>query len=505
MQAEKFVKTQPLENIEISPANNLITYHINDGTYDMSESYVSLTVYPNVTPYDNGNGNGLIPYYLKNSSLYDRNGNNGSFVKNARLKCENYGRLEDIRNTNIIHQDIYQRSNSFAEKESLNYINSNPLVNDYNIMQGYNLYLNKTGTTMSDFTQSYEMQIPLKTFLQLGNMKALNVSQLGKMEIKMEIDAKSIIPQSYCEEGGDDNLDFGGEKNRNMQDISENTASITQLKTKQKLGMDLDSSPYFVGQSIQIDATGAGGASNLSSVNAVISGIQISMNGDADDYKLILTLSNSIGSTGAGETYTDVKIKGGKSPPNTYGNNFKLFPGELVLKKIRDMKMDVLQYLTITNESDNANGLTTFRNQYYLEPECIAMYMIHTGVNSDSIVSDGGSADYIKLYRIQIDQQDVAGNRDILDDSSLEREMMNKTYLNLSLPLKETRHNQTVTEQSYYAQNSNSNDGKGTFIGTPTPLTSNRKILDIEIESKNGSTIHYLELFKFVVRTINLE
>jgi hypothetical protein len=510
-QPEKFIKIQSLESGSFNPQNDIINFVIPEGTYDLKDSYVAITVLPNVVPQvTTGTTRGLLPYFFTSPAgvgLDGRDGFNGYFVKNASLNSNRAGRLEDIRNTNIIHRDIYRRSLSFAEKKGLAYQNVSATVNENNIRQPGFLKLRKEGTDFTDMSEAYEVQIPINQFLRLGEMRQFNTSKMGRLVMRLELDFGIIAPQFYCKGGdGTDDLDFGGNKNRQCKPIAENVASITSLITNQLLGEDLTRSPYFVGQAISVSATGAGGATNITNARCVITGIEVITTG-ADAYKLELTVSPSIGSTGAGETYTDVLIGGGiLNDPNDLIENIEFSTAEIRLKKIQDVPMDMLQYATVTNESDNGNGLAVYRNQYYVEPEAVAIYMIHTKNPSQIVSSD----DAIGRYRISVDNVDVVGNRDVLLNSALMHELMNKTYLNLAIPLKNPSSLARVDSQYVTLNDVIEQKDAGlsdTFIGCPVPLTQNRKIVDIELVAQTsppGVTIGNLELFKFVVKSVKL-
>jgi hypothetical protein len=100
----------------------------------------------------------LLPYYFTHSGLgqlglggaadstADNQGcNNGVFVRNARFVSDRVGVLEDIRNTNIIHKDIYERTNTVSEKISQKYTNATPVPNHNDLLDTSYNHLKKSG------------------------------------------------------------------------------------------------------------------------------------------------------------------------------------------------------------------------------------------------------------------------------------------------------------------------------------------------------------------------
>lgn len=500
--SEKFVKVQSVQSGDFNPSNNHIDFVIPPGTYDLSNSFVAINVLPNIEKFGAGGQEALVPYVLTSLGLQDQeSGYNGMFVRNSSLVSDRLGRLEDIRNTNMIHYDLYQLTTSFEEKMKYNYLSTSPIPSSDNIIQPQFLKLPKTGVDpadLPDFSAPYEVQVGIKEFLRLGEMKQFNTAKMGDLRMKLEIDFNRLQPLAYTNPASsiDVNIAFGGNANRLMDDIPQNKADVSVFRTQQPLGLDLATSPYFVGQAVNVSATGTGGAPNVNQ-NTKMDGISINADGT-----LTLSVNAPVMTTTAGQTYTDVTFTG-IDPPGDYFANFQLSTAELRLKKVADVPMDELTYLTITNESDNGNGLERYRNQYYLEPECVGFNMINTQDDA-SIV---GRPTAVDLYRVVVDNVDVVGNRDVVKGSPLEHELTQKTLLNLGLPYKTSIPFNTETGLKYIDQTrgaGGSNTSTRCFIGSPTPQTQNRKVLDLSIEANSGQNIGNLELFKFVVKSIKL-
>ena len=274
-QAEKFVKIQSLQSGEFSPANNIVDFVVPTGTYDLSNSYVSITILPNISPFDvDGVSGGLVPYVLSNTGLKNfESVMNGLFVKNASMTSDRVGRLEDIRNTNIIHYDLWQRTKSFEEKVSYNQLSLSPIPSPFNIIQMAGLKMNKEGTTPSDFSTPFEIQVPISEFLRLGTMTQFNTAKLGDLRIRLELDT-NFRPTTYMVSDANTEIDkdlaFGGALNRVMQPVAANTASASVITTVQPLGLP-NRSPYFVSQAIQVNLVGTGIGSET--LEAIILGI----------------------------------------------------------------------------------------------------------------------------------------------------------------------------------------------------------------------------------------
>lgn len=499
--SEKFVKVQSVQSGDFNFSNNHIDFVIPQGTYDLSNSYVALNVLPGIVPFSSGSQEGLLPYVLTSSGLQDQeSGYNSMFVRNSALVSDRLGRLEDIRNTNMIHYDLYQLTTSFEEKMKYNYLSTSPIPSSDNIIQPQFLKLPKTGNQTNikaDFSTPYEVQIGIKEFLRLGEMKQFNTAKMGDLRMKLELDFNKLQPLAYTNPNSpiDVNLAFGGNANRLLDDIPASSANVSSFNTKDFV-LDLATSPYFVGQAVNITATGTGGAVNVDEDTTIAILIQNA------DGTLQIDVNDVIMTTTAGQTYTDITISA-PNPPGDYFANFQLSTAELRLKKVADVPMDELTYLTITNESDNGNGLERYRNQYYLEPECVGFSMLNTQ-DDQSIV---GRPTVLNLYRVVLDNVDVVGNRDVEKNSPLEHELTQKTLLNLGLPYKTSIPFNTQTKIKYIDQARGSggvNQSQRFFIGSPTPQTQNRKVLDLSIEANAGENIGNLELFKFIVKSVKL-
>jgi len=498
-QAEKFIKVQSLQSGNFTKTNNHVDFVIPTGTYDLSNSYVALNVLPNVIPFTVNGANdpkGLVPYVISNPGLERYESvMNGVFVKTAALKSDRVGELENIRNTNVIHYNLWQLTNSYEEKESYNYLSTSPIVSPFNIIDMAGSKLNKIGTTATDLTTPYEIQIPVSEFLRLGTMKQFNTAKMGDLRMKLELDLDIRATPFMVSDATtqiDKDLAFGGESNRGFEAIGANVAAITTITTGESIGFELSRSPYFVGQAITINMTGQGGIGDKTET-AVITEIATNNN-----LQLVLTLSRDIGSTGAAEGY-DITVSG-FDPPAEYLSGITFNTAELRLKQVPDVAMDELTYITVVNESDNGNQLILYRKQFYLEPECVGVSMIHT-YNANGISNRGGNIDY---YRLDIDNTDVVGNRNVGNRSSLQKELLNKMMVNLGLPVKNYSQHDTRTNQSYIDRFVFPSPSSPAFVGCPTAQTPNRKVLDLSLEMKAGSGLRWIELFKFVVKTVNL-
>lgn len=497
---EKFIKVQSVQSGSFSESNNNVDFVIPQGTYDLSESYIALTILPNIQPFQAGAlavSQATVPYLISSEGLGGiQSGYNGMFIRNASLVSDRVGRLEDIRNTNMIHYKLYQLTTSFEEKMKYNYLSTSPMPSSNDIVQPQFLKLPKVGTgNFADFSEPYEIQIGVKEFLRLGEMKQFNTAKMGDLRLRTELDLAKIRLNALGTAASVITADqfFGGLANRQMANIPQNTANNASVTTTQPLGVNLSRSPYYVGQAIRVTATGAGGAADID-VNTTINSIVVNAN-----TTLTLTFIDEISNTAAGETYTGVLLES-IDPPADYFDGFEISTAEMRLKKVADVPMDELTYLTITNESDNGGGTASYRNQYYLEPECVGFTMINTQT-AVSIVDPFPLN--LQSYRIVVDNVDVLGNRDVLVSGPLEHELTQKTLLNLGLPYKRSVPSLTATGTSFRGNVGLRPDNPAIFIGSPTPQTQNRKNLDITLEASAGRNIGHLELFKFVLKSVS--
>lgn len=520
-QENKFLKISPLEAGGFTATKNLVTFELpRDTTLDLNDSYLSFFIQPNFVPFEPSAGDpilGVLPYLITHSAmgapLAQMTGINGLLIKNSRIYSDTVGSLEDIRGCNRIFNYLSYFTNSIDAQTSTGYYSVLSPQSDLNIFDRFHSTLEKVGDVFTDLNTPFEWVVPLREFLNLGKMNSFNTTGMGNVRIQVELDISSIGAAAYCADNSPlENLHFGSIANRQVLDISGPVAQVNSFITQERLGLDLARSPFFVGQVIHVfhaeNSTSADPPSfpaNLSQNGVTITEIEvIEDENDVNLGRLILSLSSSLGTLLAGQLYINIAI-GGNFPPAGYtnANNFDFQSAELRVKEIPNVVMNELTYITIINETDNGNGLTQFNKQFLLQPECIGFIIIQIGV-ATPFVPDIGD---LSSYRLSIDQLDVVGNRDIPTDinNGLQYEVMNKLFLNLGLPLNKTILGNAVLDDIFATQTQTQGDGKGTmmFIGSPTSMTDDNKILNISLNARtDGATIKQVDIYKFLVKKL---
>lgn len=524
-QASKFLKIQSLESGSFTPSKNIVTFELpTNATYDLNQSYIILDVQPNIVPIEidtDANGNplkGFLPYFLTHQGLETNavaeasmTGINGVLVRNSRFYSDRLGRLEDIRNSNQIMNYMSYFKHSIDEQTATGYYSVLSPPSDVNIFDRYNSKLEKKGGTLTNLNKPFQWQVPLKEFINLGTMQSFNTTNMGNVRIQVELDLAKVGAITYCNLNNDA-LHFGSASNLQINDIDGVFATITKIVTSNKLGLDLAKSPYFVGQVIRVFATPTetGGVAEPAAIDEsaiIITDIKVITDvGDPNLGCLELTLSRSLGSLIAGQSYTAVVVSGSTEPGGYFGNTFFDFQSaELRLKQIPMVPMNELTYITITNESDNGLGLPVFNKQYFLEPECIGFVLICSG----DVPFVGGNGTVVS-FRLAVDNVDVVGNRDVIDDlnNGIQYDLLNKLFLNLGIPLKNTMQ-RAMRMDEIFTDNTQLIGGQGalTFVGSPTSQTPTMKILNVSL---TGSTqqgdpgIQGIQLYKFLVKNVKL-
>lgn len=525
-QENKFLKISPLEAGGFTATKNLVTFELpRDTTLDLNDSYLSFFIQPNFVPFEPTGGDltlGVLPYLITHSAmglplpnpLVQMTGINGLLIKNSRIFSDTVGSLEDIRGCNRIFNYLSYFTNSIDAQTSTGYYSVLSPQSDLNIFDRFHSKLEKVGDIFTDLNTPFEWVVPLREFLNLGKMNSFNTTGMGNVRIQVELDISSIGAAAYCADSTTlENLHFGSIANRQMLDISGPVAEINSFITQERLGLDLARSPFFVGQVIHVfDSKNSTSANppnfppNLSGNGVTITEIEvIEDKNDVNLGRLILSLSSSLGTLEAGQLYIDISIAGNFPPAGyTNPNNFDFQSAELRVKEIPNVVMNELTYITIINETDNANGLTQFNKQFLLQPECIGFIIIPQG-GVTPFVPDIGE---ISSYRLSVDQLDVVGNRDIRPNKTngLQYEVMNKLFLNLGLPLNKTILGNAVLDDIFATQTQHQADGKGTmiFIGSPTSMTVDNKILNISLDAGTGvgATINQVDIYKFLVKKL---
>lgn len=429
-------------------------------------------------------------------------------IKHAALEFENVGKVEDIRDVNVLKCNLSEYEKDPIEKvcESHNGFNG---INDGNNLSGSPFRdLVKSGDVVS-VNKSHDIRVDMKDLFGLGEVEQLDTGKYGQGMAHFTLDLDDIAFQNYAGRTADD-AQGGGywalverRSNANAGTLSQNGSVGTRANINNgdivagdvagaiyQMTRDYDSledSPFYVGQQLEytfdINA-GAAGQTNTKTINAI--------SYDSANKKISLTMDSALNG-GAATELNNVSVTGLDSPANT----FKVNNVTLVLYEDTSGQSppSSIQYKTYTVEKDTENAITAYSKMYYVEPECANVIICSPdgeGANPSKYISDLDISD----YRLRVNGVDLT-NRAIKMNTPEHWDRLGRTFLNMDKELKSIR--------SKVIKISNHRD---TEAGTPEvkliaecfPVTASAKQVQVDINSGRG--VRSIYLFKEVVREI---
>ena len=142
-------------------------------------------------------------------------------------------------------------------------------------------------------------------------------------------------------------------------------------------------------------------------------------------------------------------------------------------------------YTTYTSEHDNGGDSLTMKRQFEVESNAINCVLVPQA-NSNSLYGDQELA----KYRVAVNNENMT-NRDVFKHTSLYYNELSRGFLNQGKEIK------SLTEGTQ-GINDASTARDTTVIYQPLPLTDKMKLVEFELEAKQGETIKDFVLFKEV-------
>jgi hypothetical protein len=317
--------------------------------------------------------------------------------------------------------------------------------------------------------------------------QTLDTTALGRLDLNLELQLDRFRAAQLLK--STDN--FGCADNTKFEDIT-GIGIYTTLTTKKSFNR-LEDSPYFVGQSIAIEVGSKGDTSPEPELFSLISGIEWIRTG-VDVGKIRLSFDVPIVTFGnAGDNWTDIVVTGRDATSLEFTADYV----EIVLQESAE-KVDMskgLTYSTLTMEEDNGNGLTAFRQTYFLEPNCYNLWCILPNAFND-LQSD---LDNVTDWRLRVDGVDLT-DRNVVKNSPLDNDRISMTMLNggrmlrslvNAIPVDNTQSKVTFTS------------AQTKMICNPISMTADRKVLDVAVNAISTGVNRFV-LFKEISRTIKI-
>lgn len=429
------IKLQANQGGDFTSAQNRVSFTLPpSGVYDLSNSYINLNVKHNVVENETASGIGV--YNMDMEWTQGGGGkapkfNNVSLVKNAVMKT-GVGSIENIRRVDILKQLLMTYGSTFEENSSKSYQAADQLampITSYHSAIYADLV--KEGTLKSKYNDIQPVKIPLGDiwdFCHTAEEFDAGKAQGATMELELNIDRVASVHRS--------NLDFAANALKQFVDINA-VGDVNTIQTKAKT-LSIRDSPYHVGQKLKLSATHTdGGVSNITDKELVIS--QISR--DTTTGVISLTFETNWGNLGAGKEYTNISVVKESPASSTLEFNFAEIVVVALPKTSSDI--DVIEYSTYSTEETNGNGLTSFQNQYSVEPACDGVVIAFP--DATELISNNK---HIKDFRLRLDNEDLT-DRNVGVESPLYYDRINMTMTNFKMKMKNIYQNNGQTDDNW--------------------------------------------------------
>ena len=502
----------------------------NTGTYDLSKTYINVNM-ELVNGANTATGAGEPATDATDSALYnneivykgDEGGTHPSqlvpcsaLVRNAEMFSANRGMVESIRRVNTLRQVLWNLENDKAEqRDGLDKIgtfngrrgNKNQTSSFVQII-GSNV--NNAGvadTEKKAIALTRDFRIPLSDLFGVGNA-LWNSDVFGDTRIHLELEPNLLaIQQLGGEEGAESydpngaNVKYGGMtaytvasglgQIANGADLGLTNPLVTVI-TYDEFQLYL---PFYVGQAIQVTATGA--TTGAIDANVIISAVEYNLgtngtNPPAGTQQVRIYTRTAVytNASGGAENVTAIVVKALLS--DATNDKIRFNRAEIVLsQKPMETGPDSIDYRTYSTEETQGIDQESYNKQVIVEPNCQNLIVAHVPNGKTAPIQAWNS------YRLAIDNVDVCGNRDVpykkpLHSDRILRFMNNRgqNVSNMSL----------MSIDTLEPSQASFNQIAITPILETMPLTQGEKIVNLELNSTAGAKD--VIFFKELVKTI---
>lgn len=498
---DKFVKINSVQGGPFTNSTNLVDFVIPSsmGVVSLRDSYINLNTQITTTETDSTGGDGVYAVGVEWSSTGDSpKFVNSALVKNCNIRSDQRGNLENIRRVDQLRQLLSTYTRSQREAFCDSYLASNQLINPVNKNHfGIFREINKTGSLKSRDLEISPIQISLADLFGFcDSAPEVDLMKLGTLRIHLELNRDKMKPVLRMVETTEwANTDLG-----KAEDISA-TGDANEITTKQKF-TNLDLSPFWVGQALEISATHTdGGGSNITNKRVVVE----SITWDKDNGGVLkISFTENWGTLASGKTYSDIEVipyyKDAVTPTTiNVEADLAVNFAELVIKRVGNpVGIDMIQYDTFSTEETNALGLQAFTNQYQLEGDSKDLLIAFPDDDTDLVSVNND----ITSFRLRLNNQDLT-DREVNVDEPLYYDRLNMTLGNMGESLKNLTQNTGEPDEKDWGDVYDQNALDVVSIMNPLFITEREKYLQLNINAGGGG-VKKLTLFKHLPRTLEL-
>ena len=414
---DKFLKIQSIEGGEITNSDNLRNFRVHAGdVYDLRDSFVQFNCEIERTEAVAGGGNGVYQNMVQwvSGETSKCHFPNSAFVKNCNVKSNTKGMIESIRRNDILKANLHVLGKSQREVADESYLAVNQLPQPINTQQ-YPIFgsFNKTGAVKSVEGKNVPLAISLSDLFDFCATDEYDTNKGGGLDIHLELnrDKLEAVQTGLSAQSVPANF-------RRFTDVATsvgvgNTLVVGESTNPLRV-LNLEQSPYYVGQKVLITAKGKGTAPNkpadITGTNgpAVIKTITWER-GNANQAlggKMTLTFEENWGATLAGDGgYEDVACTIATCTPT-----LKINSAELILKKKNKGEMNnysQIEYTTYTTEEGFGNSRQNFQDLFTVEGDATQAIMTFAQ-GSDGLLSSAPLSSFrCALNNISVTDRDV--------------------------------------------------------------------------------------------------
>lgn len=513
---ENFVKFQSLEtSFDTSRQTNLASFHLpmNSGSYDLSQSYVSLTC--DVPTTQTSAAGAADPDAVYDVSLFFKDSDRGTgnmlnnavptttgvLVKNASLRCDR-GRVEEIRKVGTLRNVLahYEKSTNQRYKD-LNGLSNALYPNLYSHQLQNNL--NARGTAASK-QKSHEVHIPLSDIYNVGKETAWNTGYYGNTDFHLELQIDKLKATCLAEKvnilaqrvvDGDNSKLYGSLQPAEGASGTGGIPATYNLGTDQPFVTfethdDMAQYPLYVGQRVNLNVTGlasVGGGTKVVQIAEVrrLDGSDtvaykpgVAAPGLANHVAIFLTEAIAVANNETPSAITLTRLN-----TTTTGGTAGIEDGEvninrceLVLKKTSEAPSSALQYTTYQVQEDTVSSSSSIQRTYTLPPNCLNVFVMFP--------RPVYSSEAISTYRLSLNGDQVS-SRDITYGSGLHYDMISRVFANQGKVVKNVRQEYENNLEQVVAANTRT----VSLIACPVRLSNAQTQLTVDLNATSGSVI----------------
>jgi hypothetical protein len=508
--ADKYIQIPAQEGGPFSDTVNIVNFTIPSGAvYDLYDSFVTfkanlVTPTDTSTDYSGAALPGCVYQVGLKQSATDTHCLNASLVKNASMRCQARGQLENVRRVDQIQDALSTLDVGLRENHSWAYLSANTLA-DLNGFQHYGVFTltQKTGATASSYKEA-QIQIRLGDLLDLCNTRAFDARRLGETTIRMEMNFNLFEPYVLGEQVVPPGVS-------NCNDIAPFAAvgSVTQLVTTASAPRtaagnrgirSLRDSPFWVGAKIQVTtATVVAAAPAIQGQDFRVTSIAVS-----DTGAITIGIFPPIPMV-ANDGYTGITVSVLGNGAKVTLNGIDWNTAEVTLKQLGapppiDMPMDLVYSTWSTIQDVGPTNVTSFQRAYDIPADADGVVVCFPESATGGIASINQNID---SYRLRCNHVDLT-DRDVAVDSPLYYDRMAAGLGAMGFQVRNLSQNtgNSNTVGSMDVITGTAADKK-TYIVSKLPQTAMPKSLQLNAEL-SGNQIGALSIFAHRPRRISL-